>query len=93
MRNWGSKALTRPDISFTLSHNHRDVHVLKPAQGLKFRIMDLMGAAVVGSVVDVEAVTSVANVEGFVGRPEAARKTVGCPLVVSRVHWMPLVCG
>lgn len=71
-------ALTRPDISFTLSHNHRDVHVLKPAQGLKFRIMDLMGAAVVGSVVDVEAVTSVANVEGFVGRPEAARKTVGC---------------
>jgi DNA mismatch repair protein MutL len=71
-------ALTRPEIAFTLSHNHRDVHVLKPAQGLKFRIMDLMGANVVGSVVDVEAVTSVANVEGFVGRPEAARKTVGC---------------
>ena len=71
-------ALTRPEISFTLSHNHRDVHVLKPAQGLKFRIMDLMGAGVVGSVVEVGAVTSVANVEGYVGRPEAARKTVGC---------------
>ncbi|MBO4433994.1 MAG: DNA mismatch repair endonuclease MutL [Bacteroidales bacterium] len=71
-------ALTRPEIAFTLSHNHRDVHVLKPAQGLKFRIMDLMGANVVGSVVDVSAVTSVANVEGFVGRPDAARKTVGC---------------
>ncbi|MBP5635893.1 MAG: DNA mismatch repair endonuclease MutL [Bacteroidales bacterium] len=71
-------ALTRPEISFTLRHNHRDVHVLKPAQGLKFRIMDLMGAGVVGSVVEVGAVTSVANVEGYVGRPEAARKTVGC---------------
>ena len=71
-------ALTRPEIAFTLSHNRRDVHVLKQAPSLKFRIMDLMGAGVVGSVVDVEAVTSVANVEGFVGRPDAARKTTGC---------------
>jgi len=70
-------ALTRPDIAFTLSHNHRDVHVLKPAQGLKFRIMDLMGSAVVGEVVDILASTSVAQVEGFVGRPESARKTLG----------------
>ena len=70
-------ALTRPEIAFTLSHNHRDVHVLKPAQGLKFRIMDLLGSAVVGEVVDILASTSVAQVEGFVGRPESARKTLG----------------
>ena len=70
-------ALTRPEIAFTLSHNHRDVHVLKPAQSLKFRIMDLMGSSVVGEVVDILASTSVAQVEGFVGRPESARKTLG----------------
>ena len=41
-------ALTRPDLAFTLSHNGRDIHVLKPAKSLKFRIMDLLGAGVVG---------------------------------------------
>ena len=70
-------ALTRPEISFTLSHNHRDIHVLKPAPSLKFRIMDLLGSNVVGDVVEVQATTSVAVAEGYVGRPESARKTLG----------------
>ena len=70
-------ALTRPEIGFTLTHNGRDVHVLKPAKSLKFRIMDLLGAGVVGEVVDIAADTSLVRVHGFVGRPESAKKTLG----------------
>lgn len=70
-------ALTRPEIGFTLTHNGRDVHVLKPAKSLKFRIMDLLGAGVVGEVVDIVADTSLVRVHGFVGRPESAKKTLG----------------
>jgi len=70
-------ALTRPEIAFTLTHNGRDIHVVKPAKSLKFRIMDLLGSAVVGEVMDIGADTSIARVSGFVGRPESARKTLG----------------
>ena len=70
-------ALTRPEIAFTLSHNGRDVHVLKPAKSLKFRVMDLLGAHVVGEVVDIEAETTLVRIHGFVGHPESAKKTLG----------------
>lgn len=70
-------ALTRPDIGFTLTHNGRDIHVLKPAMSLKYRVRDLIGANVVDDLVDIGAETSVAAVRGFVGRPDAARKMLG----------------
>ncbi len=70
-------ALTRPETGFTLSHNGKDVFVLKPAKSLKFRIMDLLGASVAGDVVDVTADTSVVSLRGFAGRPDTARKTLG----------------
>ena len=70
-------ALTRPEIGFTLSHNGKDIYVLKLAKSLKFRIMDLLGASVTGDVVDVGADTSVVRLRGFVGRPDTAKKTLG----------------
>ena len=70
-------ALTRPEIGFSLSHNGKDVFVLKSAKSLKYRIMDLLGASVTGDVVDVCADTSVVSLRGFVGRPDTARKTLG----------------
>lgn len=70
-------ALTRPKTGFSLSHNGKEVFVLKPAKSLKFRIMDLLGASVTGDVVDVCADTSAARLRGFVGRPDTARKTLG----------------
>ena len=70
-------ALTRPDIAFTLIHNGRDIHVLKPAKSLKFRVMDLLGSGVVGEVTDIEADTTIVRIHGFVGRPESAKKTLG----------------
>jgi len=70
-------ALTRPDIAFSLLHNGREVHVLKKAKSLKFRVMDLLGPGVVGEVTDIEAETTLVRIHGFVGRPEAAKKTLG----------------
>ena len=70
-------ALTRPDVGFTLTHNGKDVYVLRPAKSLKFRIQDVLGAAVANDVVDVYAETSVVTVSGYVGRPASARKALG----------------
>ncbi len=70
-------SLTRPDIAFTLMHNGRDIHVLKKAKSLKFRVTDLLGAQLVGEVMDIEADTSLVRIHGFVGRPESAKKTLG----------------
>ena len=70
-------ALTRPDVAFTLTHNGRDMFVLKAAKSLKYRIQDLLGAGITGELVDISAQTSLASVSGFIGRPESARKTLG----------------
>ncbi len=70
-------ALTRPDIGFTLTHNGKDVYVLRPAKSLKFRIQDVLGPNIANEVVDIHTETSVANIHGFAGRPDAARKGLG----------------
>lgn len=70
-------ALTRPEIGFTLTHNGREVYVLKPAKSLKFRIFDILGTSVAEELADLEADTSVVSVRGFAGRPDSAKKTLG----------------
>lgn len=70
-------AITRPEVGFTLTHNGREVFVLKRAKSLKFRVMDLLGSNVTGDIVDICADTSVVKISGFVGRPDTARKTLG----------------
>ena len=70
-------ALTRPDIAFSLSHNGRDIHGVKPAKSYKFRIQDLLGPALIGELVDIGAETSIATLQGYVGKAESARKTLG----------------
>ena len=70
-------ALTRPDMGFTLTHNGKDVYALRPAKSMKFRIQDVLGPNVANDVVDVKAETSVVGIQGFVGRPDAARKGLG----------------
>ena len=70
-------ALTREDIAFTLLHNGREVHVLRPAKSLKYRIMDLVGGSLAEEMIDLSADTTIVRIRGFVGRPESARKTVG----------------
>ncbi len=70
-------ALTRPEIGFTLTHNGKDVYVLKPAKSLKYRVQDVLGPTIANEVVDVQTETSLARIYGFAGRPDAARKGLG----------------
>ena len=70
-------ALTRPEIGFTLTHNGKDVFVLRPTKSLKFRIQNLLGTNVANDVVDINAETSIATIIGYVGRPDAAKKGLG----------------
>ena len=70
-------ALTRPDIGFTLTHNGKDVYVLRPAKSLKFRIQDVLGSNIASEIVDICAETSIVEVHGFTGRPDAAKKGLG----------------
>ena len=70
-------ALTRPDVGFTLTHNGKDVFVLRPAKSLKFRIQDVLGAGVAKDVVDIHAKTSIVELNGYVGRPDSAKKGLG----------------
>lgn len=70
-------AITRPDISFTLAHNGKEIYVLNKAKSLKFRIVDLLGNSVVSDVVDLETNAAELSIRGFVGRPDTARKTLG----------------
>ena len=70
-------ALTRPELGFSLSHNGRDIYVLKPAKSLKFRITDLLGGSLASEVVDLHARSSAVGLDGFIGRPDSARKTAG----------------
>jgi len=70
-------SITRPDIQFSLNSNGRDIYVLKPAKSLKFRVLDLLGGNVAGDIVDLSASTSVVEVNGFIGKPDSAKKTLG----------------
>jgi DNA mismatch repair protein MutL len=70
-------ALTRPDVGFTLTHNGKDVYVLRPAKSLKFRIQDVLGSNIASEIVDICAETSVVEVHGFTGRPDSAKKGLG----------------
>lgn len=70
-------ALTRPEVSFSLVHNGKDVVVARKTSGLKFRILDILGGGVADDLVDIGTESSVVGINGFVGRPDTARKTVG----------------
>ena len=68
-------AVPHPEIAFSLVHNGRQLYVLKKANSLKYRIMDVMGMNVADTLVDLSAQTSELNVSGFIGTPRSAKKT------------------
>ena len=70
-------SITRPQVSFTLTHNDREIFVLHSAKMLKYRIQDLLGASAVDKVVSMDTQTSVARISGFLGRPDLSTKTAG----------------
>lgn len=69
-------ALANPQLFFTLHHDGQEVFHL-PAVSLKQRIVHLFGNNYNQKLVPVQEDTSIIKLEGFVGKPEFARKTRG----------------
>ena len=66
-------ALCNPDVEFELRGNDALLYSLKPTNR-RGRIIDIVGKHIKANLLDVEVDTSVVRIEGFVGRPAAAKK-------------------
>ena len=66
-------ALCHPEVSFLLYKDDAPLYNL-PATTLRGRIAGVMGRSITAQLLDVSTTTSIVNVEGFVGRPECAKK-------------------
>ena len=69
-------ALAYPKLSFSLKHNDRQIHKLK-ASNLSQRIVNIMGGNSQKQLVPVSESTTIVNIEGFIGKPEFAKKIRG----------------
>lgn len=67
-------ALCHPEVRFDLYNNDAPVYHLE-ASSLAGRIVDVVGPSIKHNLLEVEAETSIVKIRGFVGRPEAAKKT------------------
>jgi DNA mismatch repair protein MutL len=69
-------ALAHSETSFRLVHNGKEIHHLLPGFSRK-RIVDIFGQSYNDKLVPVKESTDIVRIEGFVLKPEAARKTRG----------------
>lgn len=66
-------AMCYPEVEFELKQNDAQLYSLQPTNR-KGRIIDIVGKHIKQNLLDVEVDTSVAHIEGFVGRPQASKK-------------------
>ena len=66
-------ALCNPEVEFELRQNDTPLYMLPPTNR-RGRIVDIVGKHIRQNLLDVEVDTSVVRIEGFVGRPAAAKK-------------------
>ncbi|WP_337041913.1 DNA mismatch repair endonuclease MutL [Emticicia sp. 17c] len=69
-------ALAHPEVTFTLYHNDVEVYNL-PSGKLSRRIVDIFGKNYREQLATCEEETPFVNVEGYVGKPESAKKGRG----------------
>lgn len=68
--------LAHPEIAFNLTHNDSEVYSL-PISPLKQRIINLFGKNLTNELLPLDVETTVISAEGFIGKPENARKKGG----------------
>lgn len=68
--------LAHSDIAFRLVHNDQEIYHLLPGP-IRKRIVDVFGKNYNDKLVPVSEYTDIVRIEGYVGKPEAARKTRG----------------
>lgn len=69
-------ALAHPDIFFILQHNGSEVYHL-PKSNLRQRIVNVLGTGSNKKLVPLREETELVKMQGFVGKPEFAKKTRG----------------
>ena len=69
-------ALTNPDIEFKLYHNESEIYVL-PKTNIRQRIVSVFGKRINQNLIPIESNTSIVSIQGFIGKPEYARKKSG----------------
>lgn len=69
-------AMSFPQLQFTLTHNGAQLFYLEKGS-LKQRIVSILGQHYNSKLVAVKEMTDYMNVYGFVGKPDAAKKTRG----------------
>lgn len=69
-------AMAHPNIAFSLSHNDKEIYSLNPTS-LKQRIIHLFGKHLSSELVDIKVDTSIININGYIGKPEYAKKKSG----------------
>jgi DNA mismatch repair protein MutL len=69
-------ALCRSDIELRLIHNGQELFNLPPTK-LKQRLGKLLGKEIIQELVDIEVISSIIKISGYIGKPEDARKSIG----------------
>jgi DNA mismatch repair protein MutL len=69
-------ALPHPEISFRLINNNQEVYHLISG-GQRKRVIDLLGKQSNEKLVPIEETTEIVSVNGYVGKPDFAKKTRG----------------
>ncbi len=69
-------ALTYPEINFSMIHNDSEIFNL-PAGNLKKRIVNIFGKKIDEKLIPIAEDTEILTVEGFVAKPEFAKKKRG----------------
>ncbi len=69
-------ALAHPEVALTLIHNNIEVYNL-PQSVLKQRIINLFGKNLTNEMLSIQVDTTIVSIDGFVGKPENARKKSG----------------
>lgn len=69
-------AIANPDIFFSLHHNNQELMHLPPAK-LRQRVIAVFGNQANKKLVPVREETDIVRMEGYVGKPEFAKKTRG----------------
>ncbi len=69
-------AITRPSLSFRLTHNNTEIYNLSPAN-YRRRILDVAGREMGRELVNIGLNSPIVKISGYIGRPDDARKTPG----------------
>ncbi len=68
--------LTHPEIEFRLFHNNSEVfHLIKSNK--RQRIINIFGKKTNQNLITIQTETSIINIDGFIGKPEYAKKRFG----------------